>query len=167
VIQAAVHCPTTADLPAQRSEQPLAAGFVTVWVLRCSHEERAVPGQGRWVFRIEERADTDAAALVAALRRPDVPTPPAAICADVGFVVPYFALVDASGTAVRPRVPRGACGQPQRQVLDAVLEYIRRGWYDSAVYAELDGCRLVLRPDHTLGQLDPATEALLTTLSHR
>jgi hypothetical protein len=29
------------------------------------------------------------------------------------------------------------------------------------------GCRLVLRPDHTLGHLDPATAELITTLSRR
>jgi hypothetical protein len=188
--------------------------------------------------------------------------------------VPYFALVDASGTALRPPVPRDRCGQPQRRALDAlaalpfretaatrlnqeqsqdsidtgcgqmwsdgltgdvlahtrpaasrqvwqktpdavlvcrwrprtsglpellgagtvtgpdltgllarldrlpaarpcrarhrtfvVLEYVRRGWHDSAAYADIDGCQRILRPDHTLGQLDPATVRLLTTLS--
>ena len=39
--------------------------------------------------------------------------------------------------------------------------------HDDAVYAEMDGCRLVLRPEHTLGQLDPATAELITTLSRR
>ncbi|HEY6749482.1 MAG TPA: hypothetical protein VI357_27660 [Mycobacteriales bacterium] len=233
-------------------------------------------GQGRWWFRIEERADTDAVELVAALRRPDAHRPPETVCPGVLILPPYFALVDASGTAVRPRVPRDICGQPQRQALAAlqtlpfretaatrlyqeqsqesidtgcgqmwtdafagdtlahtrpaaarriwsktpdavricvwrsarpgmpqlvsartvsggdlgallarldrlpaaracgqvhqrfvVLEYLRRGWYDDAVYAGLDGCRLVLRPDHTLGQLDPDTAELITTLSRR
>ena len=270
----AAACPTTAQLPAPGIERPLPAGFTTAWVLRCSDEVRAVSGRGKWWFRVEERADTGAAELVAALRRPDEPRPPGTACPGLGFGVPYFALVDASGTAVRPRVPRDRCGQPQRQVLAAlqelsfgetaatrlnqeqsqesittgcgqmwtdalagdtlahtrpaasgqiwqkmpdavriclwrsaergmpqllsartvsgrqlaalltrldrlpaapscgprhqrfaVLEYIRRGWHDDAVYAEMDGCRLVLRPDHTLGQLDPATAELITTLS--
>lgn len=212
--------------------------------------------------------------LAAALRRPDSSHPPGTACPGIGVRLPYFALIDASGTAVRPRVPRDGCDQPQREVLAAlqelsfreaaatrlnqeqsqesidtgcgqmwtdalagdtlahtrpaasrriwpktpdavricrwrsagrgmpelvsgrtvsgpqlaalltrldrlpaaascgprhqrfaVLEYLRRGWHDDAVYAELDGCRLVLRPDHTLGQLDPGTAQLITTLS--
>ena len=275
-VRAAAHCPTTMQLPALGIEQPVPAGFTTAWVLRCGDEVRAVSGQGKWWFRIEERADTDAAGLVAALRRPDEHRPPGTACPDLAFGVPYFALIDASGTAVRPRVPADGCGQPQRQVLAAlqglpfwetaatrlyqeqsqesintgcgqmwtgalagdtlahtrpaasrriwlkapdavriclwrsaaggmpqlvsartvsgrelavlltrldrlpaagsctprhqrfaVLEYIRRGWHDDAVYAELDGCRLVLRPDHTLGQLGPATAELITMLSRR
>jgi hypothetical protein len=274
--RAAVHCPTTPQLPAPQTEQPLPEGFTTAWVLRCGDQERAVSGQGRWWFRIEERADTDAAELMAALRRPDAHRPPGTVCPGVLILTPYFALVDASGTAVRPRVPRDTCGQPQREARDAlqalpfretaatrlhqeqsqasidtgcgqmwtdafagdtlahtrpaaarriwsktpdavricrwrsaergmpqlesartvsgrhltalltrldrlpaagscgpghqrfaVLEYLRRGWHDGALYAGLDGCRLVLRPDHTLGQLDPATAELITTLSRR
>lgn len=270
-LRAAVHCPTAAQLPA--AEEPLPAGFRAVSVLRCGDEVRDVPGDGKWWFRVEDRADTDAAALLAALRRPDRQAPAAAICADVAFLVPYFALVDAAGNVVRPRVPRDACSEPQRAALDAltalpfretaatrrhqeqsqqsidsgcgqmwtdalagdtlvhtrpaaarriwaktpdavricvwrpgpgmpelesagtvrgpaltallgrldrlpaaascgprhqrfaVLEYLRKGWYDDAVYAELDGCGLVLRPDHTLGHLDAATAKLLATLS--
>lgn len=270
-VLAAVHCPTTTELPSA-GQQPLPAGFTAVSVLRCSDEVRAVSGQGQWWFRVEERADTDAAALLAALRRPDGQASAGMVCTDVAILPPYFALIDASGTAVRPRVPRNACAQPQREVLDAlkslpfqeatatrrhqeqsqesidsgcgqmwtdafagdtlahtrpaadrriwsktpdavlicvwrsgtgmptlesagtvrgaaltallgrldrlsaascaprhqrfaVLEYVRRGWYDGAAYTELDGCGLVLRPDHTLGHLDPATAALLATLS--
>ena len=64
------------------------------------------------------------------------------------------------------RLPADAPCDPRHQRL-AVLEYLRRGWHDDAVYAGLDGCRLVLRPDHTLGQLDPATAELITRLSRR
>jgi hypothetical protein len=270
-----VQCPTTPRLPEPERENPVPADFRTAWVLRCSDSVRAVPGEGKWWFRIEERADTDAAALVTALRSPDEPTPPVIACTLVAIGVPYFALVDAAGTVVYPRVPRDRCGQPQRQALDAlealpfhetdatrlhqeqsqesidtdcgqmwtdapagdmfahttpagsrriwektpdavriclwrprtsglpelvsagtvtgadlaalltrldrlpaarpcttghyrfaVLEYIREGWYDSAAYAQIDGCRMILRPDNTLGQLDPATAELLTALSN-
>ena len=64
------------------------------------------------------------------------------------------------------RLPAARSCGPQHQRF-AVLEYLRRGWYDDAVYAGLDGCRLVLRPDHTLGQLDPATAELIARLSRR
>jgi hypothetical protein len=271
----AVHCPTTPRLPEPTTE-PVPADFMTAWVLRCGDAVRAVPGDGRWWFRVEERADTDAAELVTALRQPDEQTPAETVCPGVAVGVPYFALVDASGTLVYPRVPFDRCRQPQRRALDelkalpfhetsatrlhqeqsqksidtgcgqmwtdgltgdmlahtkpassrrmwlktpdavriclwrprtsglpelvsagtvtgpdlaplltrldqlpaarpcrtrhhrfAVLEYIRRGWYDDPAYAEVDGCQMILRPDHTLGQLDTGTAELLTTLSHR
>jgi hypothetical protein len=270
-----VRCPTMSRLP-ERNTEPVPEDFETAWVLRCGDALRAVPGDGTWFFRIEERADTDAAALMTALRRPDEQAPAGTLCVDVAIGVPYFALIDASGTVLNPRVPLDGCGQPQRQVLDAlkalpfhetdatrlnqeqsqqsidtgcgqmwtdapagdmlahtkpassrrmwqktpdavriclwrprasglpelvsagtvtgpdlaalltrleqlpaarsctarhhrfaVLEYIRRGWYDAAAYAEIDGCRMILRPDHTLGQLDATTAELLTTLSQK
>ena len=276
---AAVHCPTSAKTPAMPLEpeptQPVPAGFATAWVLRCTDQLRSVPGQGLWWLRVEERADTDAPALMAALRRPDGLVLPHMVCLDVAVLVPYFALVDASGTALRPRVPRDRCAQPQATTLAAlralpfhetgatrlhqeqsqesidtgcgqpygdaflgdtlahtrpaaarrmwrktpdavriclwrpatsglpqlesagtvtgrtlaalltrldglpagtctprhqhfaVLEYVRHGWYDDPVDAELDGCGLVLRPDETLGHLDPATARLISTLAHR
>ena len=64
------------------------------------------------------------------------------------------------------RLPAAASCAPRHQRF-AVLEHIRHGWYESPVYAELDGCRLVLRPDHTLGQLDPATVRLIEVLGGR
>ena len=61
------------------------------------------------------------------------------------------------------RLPAARSCGPRHQRF-AVLEYLRRGWYDDAVYAGLDGCRLVLRPDQTLGQLDPASAELIAAL---
>ncbi len=270
-----VHCPTSTQLR-QPGREPIPDGFSTMWVLRCGDTLRAVTGNGTWFFRIEERADTGTVALVSALRRPDEQTPPGTACSSVGVGVPYFALVDASGTIVYPRVPLGQCNQPQRQALDAlkalpfreikatrlyqeqsqgsidtgcgqmwtdapagdmlahsapasnrrmwpktpdalricqwrtrttglpellsagtitgpdlvallarldhlaaarpctarhhrfaVLEYVRHGWWDGAAYSELDGCRIILRPDHTLGQIDSVTANLLVRLSQR
>jgi hypothetical protein len=56
-----------------------------------------------------------------------------------------------------------ACTVPHHRF--ALIEYVRRGWFDSAAYAELDGCRRISRPDHTLGELDPATAELITRLA--
>ena len=55
------------------------------------------------------------------------------------------------------------CAVPHHRF--ATLEYVRHGWYDSAAYAELDGCRRIVRPDGTLGELDPATAELITRLA--
>jgi len=63
------------------------------------------------------------------------------------------------------RLPAGkvACTVPHHRF--ALIEHLRHGGFDSAAYAELDGCRRILRPDHTLGQLDEATATLITRLA--
>jgi len=248
-------------------------GFATAWVLRCSQVERPVTGDGRWWFRVEERADTGIDRLLAALNRPDEATPAGTVCAADGVAASPVALIDAAGRVVHPRLPSDACGKPQRQVRDALaalrfqevsatrlhqeqsqqsidtgcgqmwtdltddmlagrpaaarpawpkvpeallvclwqpqgsgqpkllaartvaggeltnllvrldripagrvactvphhrfalIEYVRHGSFDSAAYAELDGCRRIMRPDRTLGQLDQATADLINRLA--
>ena len=254
-------------------ERSVPDGFATAWVLRCSQVVRPVTGDGRWWFRIEERADTGIAPLLAALRRPDQTAPPGTVCVGVGVGASAIALVDAAGRIVHPRLPRDGCDQLQRQVRDALaalrfrevnatrlhqeqsqesidtgcgqmwtnlndemlagrpasarpmwpkapdavlvclwrpqgaglprllagrkvagaeltnllarldhlppgkvactvphhrfalIEYVRHGWFDSAAYAEIDGCRRISRPDHTLGKLDAATAELIIRLA--
>jgi hypothetical protein len=53
-----------------------------------------------------------------------------------------------------------ACTVPHHRF--AVLEEEPHG---DLVYAELDGCRRILRPDHTLGELDPTTVELIIRLA--
>jgi hypothetical protein len=271
---APVSGPGSARCPIESlSEGSVPAGFVTAWVLRCSQIERPVAGEGRWWFRVEERAETGIDPLLAALRRPDETMRPGTACPDVGVGASPIALVDAAGRVIHPRLPRDGCDQPQRQVSEAlaalrfretkavrlyqeqsqrsidtgcgqmwtdltadmligkpaaarptwkkvpeavlvclwqprgsgqprlvtagtvagtglvnlltrldhlpaagsactvphhrfaVLQYVRHGWYDSAAYAELDGCRRILRADGTLGELGPATAELITRLA--
>jgi hypothetical protein len=248
-------------------------GFTTAWVLRCNDVVRPVPGEGRWLFRVTERAGTGIDRLLAALSRPDEDSPRGIACAGDGVGASPIALVDAAGRVVHPRLPQDACGNPQPQVRDALaalrfrevkatrlhqeqgqqsidtgcgqmwtdlneemlsgrpaaarpmwpvtpksllvclwqppgsglprllaartvvgaeltsllarldrvpapakactvphhqfalIEYVRHGQFDSAAYAELDGCRRVMRPDRTLGQLDQATADLITRLA--
>jgi hypothetical protein len=272
---ASAHCPTTPAMSGP-TQQRVPVSFRTVWVLRCHDDTRPIPGNGVWWFRIEEHADTDAAALVAALRKPDEVTPPGTICPANATSIGYVALVDAAGDVLFPRAPLALCGEPQGAVIAAlkglafhevhatrmhqeqsqpsidtgcgqmwtdafthdvlvgskpaaarrlfgkvpdalriclwqvkpvgypqlvsantvtgaglgtllaaldglpaaqsctathsrfvVIEYIRKHWFDGPVYAEVDGCRRIQRPDHTLGRIDDATVRLLTTLSHR
>jgi hypothetical protein len=98
----------------QRS--PIPDGFVTSWVLRCRSETRDVPGRGQVSYRITERADTDAAALVEQLRRPSDPRSNGA-CPLVLVLPPYFLLVDASGRALLPAVPTDGCNRPRDEAL--------------------------------------------------
>jgi len=261
-------CPID-DLP----EGSVPDGFATAWVLRCNQVERPVTGDGRWWFRVQERADTGIDRLLAALSRPDEATPAGTVCAADGVGASPVALIDAAGRVVHPRLPRDACGKPQRQVRDALaalrfrevkatrlhqeqsqqsidtgcgqmwidlndemltgkpaaarpmwpkapeavlvclwepqgssqprllaartvagaeltsllarldrlpagtavctvphhrfalIEYLRHGSFDSAAYAELDGCRRITRPDFTLGELDQATADLISRLA--
>jgi hypothetical protein len=271
---APVSAPGSARCPIEGlSEGSVPAGFVTAWVLRCSQIERPVAGDGRWWFRVDERADTGLDPLLAVLRRPDERMRPGTACSGDGVGASPVALVDAAGRVVHPRLPRDGCEQPQRQVRDALaalrfrevkatrlyqeqsqqsidtgcgqmwndlndemltgrpaaarpawrkvpesvlvclwqpqgsdqprllaarmvvgaelagllarldrlpagkvactvphrrfalLEYVRDGGFDSAAYAELDGCRRILRPDRTLGELGQATAELITRLA--
>jgi hypothetical protein len=90
--------------------------FVTAWVLRCRSETRDVPGQGKKIFQIAERADTGAAELVARLRRPSEPRTDGP-CPAIMVVAPYFVLVNADGRGILPAVPANACGQPNLELV--------------------------------------------------
>lgn len=94
-------------------------GFATQWVLRCRDDFRDVPGDGRWHFRIVERADTPAPDLVAQLRRPSDP-PGTGPCTAILIIPPYIALVDANGKAVLPTFPVTSCNQPRPEATKAV-----------------------------------------------
>jgi hypothetical protein len=65
-------------------------------------------------------ADHGLAPLVAALRRPSVRPSRGRVCLGIFFFVPLLYLIDRDGDIVRPKIPSGACGQPQPQFLDAL-----------------------------------------------
>ena len=94
--------------------------FTAVAVVECVLEARPVAGDGVWNFLVEKRATAKVDAFVAALRRPDEPSTGGA-CTAVGYLVPWFALVDASGRSVHATIPSTGCGQPQAEGM-AVLQ---------------------------------------------
>lgn len=95
--------------------------FHVAWVLRCGVQIETLPGRGQWTVQTTERADTSARDLVAALRQPSAPPPtPALPCAAPLQLVNYFALVDASGHALVPKLPMGVCGVPLAAVTKAL-----------------------------------------------
>ena len=113
--------PAVVKMHAQPPQVPLPADFHAVAAVRCMSRSRMVPGDGEWAFADADRADSGLAPMVAALRLPPEPTPTGTVaCAAVGILVPPFALVDASGTVVNPVLPKSFCGQPLKQVLDAM-----------------------------------------------
>jgi len=86
--------------------------FTAVAVVECVVEARPVAGDGSWDFLVEKRATSGVEAFAAALRRPDEP-PTDGVCPAIGYLVPWFVLVDASHRTVHARIPATACGQPQ------------------------------------------------------
>ena len=109
---------TAAGITTVALDVPVPADERVSWVLRCLTQERDLPGQGRWTVTVAERADPTvraAAALVAALRLPTEP-PSTLPCPASLQLLAYFALVDATGKAVSPKVPTDGCGRPRPEV---------------------------------------------------
>lgn len=97
------------------------SGFQVAWVLRCDVRIETLPGRGQWTVQTTERADTSARDLVAALDQPSAPPPtPTLPCPAPLALVNYFALVDAGGHALVPKIPTGVCGQPLPGVTKAL-----------------------------------------------
>jgi hypothetical protein len=93
------------------------AGFVPASVVICRGEGQ----HGGPAIGVEYHA-TDIAALVAALRLPDVPRTPGrnVACTLEAVSWPWMALVDADGHFVRPRPPDTPCGKPRTEVREAL-----------------------------------------------
>jgi hypothetical protein len=99
----------------------LGEDFYPVAVTVCRHEARRRPDGGTDHVLVELRGD-DVAALVAALRLPDLPRPTATnvFCALLKVDIPWMALLDADGRWIRPEPPARACGgDPRQEVMDA------------------------------------------------
>ncbi|GAB7050959.1 hypothetical protein [Catenuloplanes indicus] len=107
---------------ADQSEEPrLPAGFAAVAVTTCGAGLRQRSDGGRDVVMSEQRTEDPAAvaALVAALRLPNLPGTAEACTADA-VILPWFVLHDAHGAWVRPGVPHDDCRKPRREVLTAL-----------------------------------------------
>jgi hypothetical protein len=97
----------------------LPADFVATAVVECLVEARPVAGDGVWNFLVEKRATVKVDAFVTALRRPDEPST-GGVCTAIGYLVPWFAVVDASGRVLHATIPSTGCGQPQSQAMAAM-----------------------------------------------
>lgn len=108
------------------SGEALPADFVADMLVVCTTEYRTFPDDGGWEVLVERRSRDLASRAEDLLRQPDpppAPPPPAPIEAICGLALPYFphiVLIDAEGRAVQPRIPRGECGQPDHQALNAI-----------------------------------------------
>ena len=98
----------------------LPASFSAVAVLRCVTSDQQIPGKGEWETATLERADTNLAPLIAALRHPSGQRVPGMMCPAIAMVAPQFVLVGADGTALWPPLPLTGCGLVQSGVLAAL-----------------------------------------------
>jgi hypothetical protein len=98
----------------------LPASFVPVAVLRCVTSDQQIPGKGEWETATLERADTNLAPLIAALRHPSGRRIPGMMCPAIAMVAPQLVLVGRDGTALWPLLPLTGCGLVQSGVLGAL-----------------------------------------------
>lgn len=98
--------------------QRLGNNFTATAVVVCGEESVRRPDGRDDLVATESRAG-DVAALVAALRLPDVP-PTKDACSAEMLAVPWFALLDAQARWVRPGLPADACGKIRIEVRDAL-----------------------------------------------
>lgn len=108
--------------------------FRPVAAVLCREDTQRRPDGGIDAIAVEDRAD-DVAALLTALRLPDVPPPsappasdgspdPDLICTADGYLPPRLVLLDDQGRWLRPRIPRDSCGKPLAEAT-AALDALR------------------------------------------
>jgi hypothetical protein len=92
---------------------------VLVLATRCLFQIRPVPGDGEWMFRIEQRADSGLDALATALRLPSQWFH-LGVCNAVGHSPDVITVTDATGRTLHPVLPKGPCDGPLPKAVDAV-----------------------------------------------
>lgn len=102
-------------------------GFAPVSVVICEHTSRT-RADGSEVLEQVERRGSGINALLAELRRPDVPRGNGS-CSLVLSRMPWFALLDATGQWVRPALPSDECGSNEQG--EAVLRSIKTTTVDT------------------------------------
>ncbi|MET7399399.1 hypothetical protein ABZS66_38540 [Dactylosporangium sp. NPDC005572] len=96
----------------------LSEDFAPVGIVLCRTAARAEDGGGEAMF-LDELRGTDVEALVRAVRLADQPRTDG-LCNMMLYAVPWFALLAADGSWVRPGVPADGCGTIRIEVRDAV-----------------------------------------------
>jgi hypothetical protein len=97
----------------------LPVSFVPVTVERCVEGAEVIAGKGLWSTATLERADTDLAGLISALRRPSE-THSSGVCPALAEIPPAVVLISATGQKLIPRLPVSGCGLVQSQVMLAL-----------------------------------------------
>jgi hypothetical protein len=89
-----------------------------------------IPGKGLYLAGTLERATSDLAPLVAALRLSSTHRPPGTMCPMLAMLPPQLVLIAKDGSMLSPAFPLEACGLVQPAVLAALSE---RPWQTVSV----------------------------------
>jgi hypothetical protein len=99
---------------------PLPADAVLVAASRCLYETQQFPGDGEWMMRIEQTAESGLAALAAALRLPSQTSDGSEACDLIKYGPVIITVTDGRGRQLHPEVPETACGAPLPAAVDAI-----------------------------------------------
>jgi hypothetical protein len=99
---------------------PLPADAVLVAATRCRYETQQFPGDGEWMMRIEQRAESGLDALATALRLPAEKPDGSQACDLIRYGPIIITVTDDRGRQLHPKVPETACGAPLLAAVDAI-----------------------------------------------
>jgi hypothetical protein len=94
--------------------------FVPVAAERCVTGVETITGKGQWETATLEKATSDLAPLMAALRQPRGVHTPDTFCPELAMLPPQIVLLSASGQELVPLLPVTGCGLVQSAVLSAI-----------------------------------------------
>lgn len=109
-----------AGWPADAAHGSLTALFTPVAVERCVTSFQQIAGKGEWETATLERSTDHLATLTAELMRPSVGHPPDVMCPEFVILPPQIVLFNSTGQKLIPRLPVGACGGVDNQVLSTL-----------------------------------------------
>lgn len=106
--------------PANAAHGALTALFTPVAVERCVTSFQQIAGKGEWETATLERSTDHLATLTAALMQPSAGHRPDVICPEFVVLPPQIVLFNSTGQELIPRLPVGACGGVDNQVLSTL-----------------------------------------------
>ncbi len=108
-----------AGWPANAAHGKLSALFTPVAVERCVSSVQSIKGKGEWLTATLERSTDKLATLTAVLMRPSGRQPDI-MCPEFVVIPPQIVLFNSAGEELIPRLPVGACGAIDAQVLSTL-----------------------------------------------
>jgi len=106
--------------PADAPHGTLTAMFTPVAVERCVTSFQQIAGKGEWETATLERSTDRLATLTAALMQPSRGNQPDVMCPEFVILPPQIVLFSSTGKELIPRLPVGACGAVDTQVLSTL-----------------------------------------------
>jgi hypothetical protein len=103
--------------PTKATHGTLTAFFTPVAVERCVTSFQQIAGKGEWETATLEKSTDKLATLTAVLRRPSAGHQPDVMCPEFVVIPPQIVLINADGKELIPKLPVGACGTIEAQVL--------------------------------------------------